>query len=133
MQTPVGKISKAGTGKPKTAPPAKVSILLFCSNAEACDAEETQPTRLDASKVSIKYHFVVSGICLNAAGRSWEARKEGASSKGFNPIILFEWEACDAKEKQPTTLAASKVSIKDHFVVSGICLNAGYQWEAGRS
>ena len=93
MQTPVGKISKAGTGKPKqTAPPAKVSILSFCSKAEACDAEETQPTTLDASKVSIKDHFVVSGICLNAGYQweaSWEARKEGASSKGFNPITLL--------------------------------------------
>ena len=52
--------------------------------------------KLAASTVLIKDHFVVSGSCLNAdsrwedfKGRHWEAQ-DGASSKGFNPIILFE-------------------------------------------
>jgi hypothetical protein len=50
---------QAAPGKPeKKAPPAKVSILSLCSNAEACDAKETQPTTLAASEVSIKDQFV---------------------------------------------------------------------------
>ena len=60
-------------------------------------ANKNKEKQLAASKVLIKDHFVVSGSCLNAEsrwedfkGRYWEAQTDGASSKGFNPIILFE-------------------------------------------
>jgi hypothetical protein len=55
------------------------------------------PKKAAKAQVLIQDHFVVSGSCLNAESRwedfkcrSWEAPTDGASSKGFNPIILFE-------------------------------------------
>ena len=55
------------------------------------------PKKAAKAQVLIKDHFVVSGSCLNAESRwedfkcrSWGAPTDGASSKGFNPIILFE-------------------------------------------
>ena len=124
MQGTNGK--QATPGKPeKKAPPAKVSILSLCSNAEACDAKVIQPTTA-ASKVSIKDHFVVSGICLNAgyqweAGRSWEARKEGASRKGFNPITLFECGSVRCEGKTAHDTGCIKGFSQRSICVSGIC------------